>query len=174
MNRPMKPEATPIDVEVLPPRGRRDVPDVSRLIAWLLDDFLRIPGTNFRIGFDPILGLVPGLGDSSTAVVSSVLLLHGLRAGVPRIVLVRMALNILVNSLGGAIPVAGDVFSAWFKSNRRNYDLLQRHSGARQASTRADWAIVIASIAGVLAVAVAASAFAVFVFYKLIQAVIAL
>lgn len=169
----MKPEVTPIDVEVLPPRDR-DTPDISRLIAWLLDDFLRIPGTNFRIGFDPIIGLIPGLGDSSTAVVSSVLLLHGLRAGVPRIVLVRMALNILVNSLGGAIPVAGDVFSAWFKSNRRNYELLQRHSGARRASTRADWAIVIAAIAGILAVAVAASAFAIFVFYKVFQALLAL
>lgn len=169
----MKPEVTPIDVEVLPPRDR-DTPDISRLIAWLLDDFLRIPGTNFRIGFDPIIGLIPGLGDSSTAVVSSVLLLHGLRAGVPRIVLVRMALNILVNSLGGAIPVAGDVFSAWFKSNRRNYELLQRHSGARRASTRADWAIVIAAIAGILAVAVAASAFAIFVFYKVFQALLTL
>lgn len=168
----MKSEATPIDVEVLPPR-ERDVPDVSRLIAWLLDDLIRIPGTNFRIGFDPIIGLIPGLGDGSTAVMSTVLLLHGLRAGVPRIVLVRMALNILTNSLGGAIPVVGDVFSAWFKSNRRNYELLQRHAGAR-ASTRADWVIVVAAIAGVLAVAVAASAFAVFVFYKLFQALLAL
>jgi hypothetical protein len=149
----------PIEFEVLPPRDGRDVPDLSRLIAWLLDDLIPIPGTKFRLGLDPIIGLIPGIGDGSTAMISSVILLHGLRAGVPRIVLVRMALNVLVNSLGGAIPGAGDVFSAFFKSNRRNYELLQRHSGrdSRRTSTTADWLFVCVLIGGVLGVTVAVS-----------------
>ena len=168
-------ESKPIDFEVLPTKKAHDVPDLSRLIAWVLDDLIRVPGTNFRIGLDPVIGLIPGLGDSSTAVLSSVILLNGLRSGVPRIVLVRMALNVLINSLGGAIPGLGDVFSAWFKSNRRNVELLERHAGtAARASTTADWIFVGALAAGVLAIAIAASVFAMFIAYKLFKLLMAI
>lgn len=170
----MKKEAEAVEFEVLPPRSDRDAPDLSRLIAWLLDDLIRIPGTNFRIGLDPIIGLLPGLGDSSTAVLSSVLLVHALRAGVPRIVMVRMSLNILVNTILGAVPFAGDAFSAWFKSNRRNYELLRRHSSEGRTSTRVDWAIVCLAIGGILLVAIAASVAVAFVIYKLFAALVAI
>jgi len=165
----------PIDFEILPPAKDRDVPDLSRLIAWLLDDLIPIPGTKLRIGLDPIIGLIPGFGDGSTAVVSSMILLHGLRAGVPRIVLVRMALNVLVNALVGAIPGAGDVFSAFFKSNRRNYELLQSHSGKGviAKSTAGDWLFVTALIGGVLAIAIAASIGVAFVAYHLFKLLLA-
>jgi len=161
----------PIDFEVLPPRKAGDAPDLSRLIAWLLDDLIPIPGTKFRLGLDPIIGLIPGFGDGSTAAISSMILLNGLRAGVPRIVLVRMALNVLVNSLVGAIPGAGDVFSAFFKSNRRNYELLQRHAGrsASRTSTTADWIFVCALIGGVLALTVAASVGVLYIGYHLLR-----
>jgi hypothetical protein len=170
-----------VEFEVLPPasrkgrdtstsRGGRDVPNLARLIAWLLDDFIRIPGTNFRIGLDPIIGLIPGIGDGSTTVVSSVILLHGLRAGVPRVVLVRMALNVLINSLGGVIPGIGDLFSAWFKSNRRNVELLDRHAGAaKRQSTTGDWIFVGVLMGVVLLVGIAASVAMVFVTYKLFK-----
>jgi hypothetical protein len=160
-------EPKPIDFEILPPKNARDVPDLSRLIAWLLDDLIRIPGTKLRIGLDPIIGLIPGLGDSSTAVMSSVILLNALRAGVPRIVLVRMALNVLVNTLIGAIPGIGDVFSAFFKSNRRNYELLERHAGVKnRASTAGDWIFVSGLIAVVLAITIGISIVAALVAYK--------
>lgn len=146
------------------------MPNLARLIAWLLDDFIRIPGTNFRIGLDPIIGLIPGIGDGSTTVVSSVILLHGLRAGVPRVVLVRMALNVLINSLGGVIPGIGDLFSAWFKSNRRNVELLDRHAGAaKRQSTTGDWIFVGVLMGVVLLVGIAASVAMVFVTYKLFK-----
>jgi hypothetical protein len=177
-------EPKPIEFEVLPPkkgregttsRGDRDVPDLSRLIAWLLDDLIPIPGTKFRLGLDPIIGLIPGLGDSSTAVFSSVILLHGLRAGVPRIVLVRMALNVLINSLVGAVPGVGDLFSAYFKSNRRNVELLDRHAGTtRRASTTADWIFVSALIGTLLLVAIGASIAIGFVIYKLFKLLLAI
>jgi hypothetical protein len=161
--------------EVLPPaRKGRDVPDLSRLLAWLLDDLIPIPGTKVRIGLDPIIGLIPGFGDSSTALASSIIILHALRAGVPRIVLVRMALNVLVNTAVGAIPGVGDVFSAFFKSNRRNVALLERHAGARavRASTTGDWIFVGALVGGLLLAAVAVSFAVGFVVYKLFKLLI--
>lgn len=151
--------ASDIEFDVLPPRKAGDDADLSRLIAWILDDLIRVPGTNYRIGLDPIVGLIPGLGDGSTAVFSSVILLQSMRAGVPRIVLVRMALNILLNSLLGAAPGIGDLFSAWFKSNRRNYDLLQKHAGSSRASTRADWVFVIALTSSVTLIGIGISLF---------------
>jgi hypothetical protein len=163
-------DSKPIDFEVLPPKKSRDVPDLSRLSAWLLDDLIPIPGTKFRLGLDPIIGLIPGFGDSSTAVISSMILLHALRSGVPRIVLVRMAMNVLINSLGGAVPVVGDIFSAFFKSNRRNVELLDRHAGTTtRASTTSDWIFVCALIGGILAIAIAASIAIVYLFYKILQ-----
>jgi hypothetical protein len=164
-----------LDFEVLPPpRKGRDVPDLSRLLAWLLDDLIPIPGTKFRLGLDPIIGLIPGFGDSSTALASSLILLHALRAGVPRIVIVRMALNVLVNTAVGAIPGVGDVFSAFFKSNRRNVALLERHAGARavRASTTGDWIFVGALVGGLLLAAVAVSFAVGFVVYKLFKLLI--
>jgi len=164
----VKPDS--VEFEVLPPGRERDTPDLARLIAWLLDDFIRIPGTNFRIGLDPIIGLIPGIGDGSTTVAASVILLHGLRAGVPRIVLVRMAINVLINSLGGAVPGIGDLFSAWFKSNRRNVDLLEKHAAvAKRASTTGDWIFVGTLVGVVLVVGIAVSVAMVFVTYKIFK-----
>lgn len=165
----MKTEAEPIDVEILPPSDSRDTPDLSRLIAWLLDDLIRIPGTNFRIGLDPIIGLIPGFGDGGSAVMSSVILVHGLRAGVPRIVMIRMALNVLLNAAVGAIPVAGDIFSAWFKSNRKNYNLLLRHSGGGRKSTKADWIIVCSVIGFILLIAIGTSILIGIIFFRIFQ-----
>jgi hypothetical protein len=146
-----------VEFDVLPPNAQPGNSDLSRIVAWILDDLIRVPGTNFRIGLDPIVGLIPGIGDASTAAFSSFILLQSLRAGVPRIVLVRMALNILVNSVIGGIPGLGDLFSAGFKSNKRNYALLQKHARAGRVSTRGDWAFVIALVVGVLAVGITIS-----------------
>ncbi len=153
----MPTEPKPVDFEVLPPESPREKQKLSRTLAWILDDLIPIPGTNYRIGLDPIIGLIPGVGDSSTAAFSSVILINALRAGVPRIVLVRMALNVLLNTLFGAVPVLGDFFSAWFKSNQRNYTLLQKHSGSGRKSTRADWIIVGSLLAGILTIAITIS-----------------
>jgi len=146
-----------IPVEVWPPERPGESFNVSRTLAWLLDDLIPIPGTNFRVGLDPIIGLIPGIGDGSTTLASSILLIHGLRDGVPRIVLVRMILNMLINALGGAVPGVGDVFSAWFKSNIRNYALLQKHSGSGRRSTRGDWIFVGILLGGVFAIGLAVS-----------------
>src|SRR5476651_1766321 len=99
----MSSEVREVEVEVLPPSSSRE-PNLSRLLAWLLDDFIRIPGTNFRFGLDPIITLIPGIGDGSATVVASLILLQAFRRRVPRIVLVRMAVNILLNASIGVVP----------------------------------------------------------------------
>lgn len=96
-------------------------------VAYLLDSQFRLPGTRFRFGLDPVLGLLPIVGDLSTTVVSVALLLTMMRHGASGAVVVRMALNILLDTLLGAIPVVGNVFDFAYKSNERNVALLRRH-----------------------------------------------
>jgi Domain of unknown function (DUF4112) len=149
----MKPEVQEVEAEVLPPAQDANN-EFSRLLAYILDDLIPIPGTSYRIGLDPIIGLIPGFGDTSATAVGSLILVRGLQARVPRVVLVRMATNMLINALLGGVPGIGDLFSAWFKSNRRNYQLLEKHAGSGRASTTGDWAFLIAILAVILAVAV--------------------
>jgi hypothetical protein len=96
-------------------------------VARLLDSQFRLPGTQFRFGLDPLLGLLPVVGDLSTTVVSVALLLTMMRHGASGAVVVRMGLNILLDSIIGAIPLVGNVFDFAYKSNERNVALLRRH-----------------------------------------------
>ena len=109
-----------------PPQAGKSKRSTSGKVASLMDDFIQIPGTNIRFGLDPILGLFPGLGDMVTSLVGLAIMGEASRRGVSRMALVTMALNILANAAVGSIPVVGDLFSVWFKSNRRNHDLLQK------------------------------------------------
>ncbi len=126
------------------PDGKKD--PLFALVARLMDNFFLVPGTNIRFGLDPIIGLIPGLGDTSGAIISALLILRGAKAGLPRIVLARMALNILINTVCGAIPILGDVFSVWFKSNQLNYALYQKHSGGTTKAAKTDWLFVISLV----------------------------
>ena len=103
-------------------------------IARLLDSQFRLPGTRFRFGLDPILGLVPIVGDLSSTAVSVALLATMMRHGASGAVAVRMALNILLDTIVGAIPVLGNVFDFAYKSNERNVALLRRHYAEGQHS----------------------------------------
>ncbi|TPG63826.1 DUF4112 domain-containing protein [Hymenobacter nivis] len=96
-------------------------------VARLMDSQFRLPGTRFRFGLDPLLGLIPIVGDLSSTAVSVVLLLTMLRHGASGAVVVRMALNILLDTVVGAVPVLGNVFDFAYKSNERNVALLRRH-----------------------------------------------
>ena len=126
-----------------------------RRLAWWLDQGIRIPGTQIRIGLDPILGLVPGVGDSAGALLGAAILWEGVRAGVPRLTLVRMAANILLDTAVGSVPVAGDVFDAAWKSNTRNLDLLERHAIEPSKARRSDRLFVVGLIAIVVVLVVA-------------------
>jgi hypothetical protein len=160
-----------LEWEVLPPEEQQRRSELEPLFRWLaliMDNFLRIPGTQFRVGLDPLLGLLPGLGDTGSSVISALALIAAARRGLPKILLARMSLNILINEAIGIIPIVGDAFSFWFKSNARNYELLKRHTAVSRASTTSDWifvSIVLALLLIIFLVSLAVS------FWLLAQAV---
>ena len=102
---------------------------IARYLAELLDRRFTIPGTSIRIGLDPILGLVPGVGDLLANLTGSAILFIAAQFNIPKIVLLRMGLNIAINAMIGAIPIFGDIFSIWFRSNVKNVQLLERYAG---------------------------------------------
>jgi hypothetical protein len=107
-----------------------------------MDDLIRVPGTTFKFGLDPLIGLLPGLGDTSSALISAFALIQAARRGVPKIALARMSLNILINEIVGILPIIGDAFSFWFKSNVRNYEIIKSHVATPGRSRRSDWIFV--------------------------------
>lgn len=109
----------------LSPDALRRVRRLQRL-ARLLDSEFRLPGTRWRIGLDPLIGLVPGVGDAASAAISLWLIAEAGRLGVPSGTLLKMLLNLLVDTTAGSIPVLGDVFDAGYKANLRNLELLER------------------------------------------------
>ena len=140
-----KPEAKEVEWEVLPPEEQKRRAAVEPLFKWLaliMDQFLAVPGTKFKFGLDPIIGLIPGLGDTASALVSAASLIYAGKCGVPKILLSRMAMNILINEVVGLIPGIGDAFSFWFKSNARNYDLIKQHLATPARSRKSDWLFI--------------------------------
>ncbi len=124
------------------------VPERRRLeraerLAFLLDNAIQIPGTSFRFGLDPLLGLFPGLGDALGAIASAWIVLEAARFGAPRAVLARMLYNIGIDSLVGAIPGAGDLFDFVWKSDAKNMVLLRRHLAQPQTVHRASRRLLI-------------------------------
>lgn len=112
----------------------------TRQLAWLLDDWFRIPFTKYRIGLDPIIGLIPGIGDFAGAILSGLVLMQAVRLGASPSTLTVILLNILMDHTIGAVPVLGDLFDAVYKVNRRNFGLLERQitdpAFARQKSRK--------------------------------------
>lgn len=126
-------------------RPRPEKTTFSKWVAFLLDDLIKLPGTNKRIGLDPLIGLIPGIGDLTASSAGLVLLAAGARKKVPKSVYLRMLANWTLNSLVGAIPLVGDLFSFWYKSNRRNHELLRAHldNVTGGEAERQGWAPVI-------------------------------
>lgn len=110
--------------------------------ANLLDSRFRIPGTNVRFGIDPLISLLPGLGDIATPIFTVMLLVQGVRQGVPKVVLLRMLGNALVDAAVGAVPIAGDVGDLFWRANNKNLRLLERHVHPDIKPTRGDYVFV--------------------------------
>ena len=124
----------------------------ARLLADLLDQRFTIPGTSIRIGLDPIISLIPGIGDLLANLTGSMILIVAAQLGVPKVVLVRMGVNIAINTIIGAVPIFGDIASIWFRSNLRNVALLERYLGRPSKRVEvADWLFVVLLIVGLLA-----------------------
>jgi len=124
---------------------------LAALRKWsvLLDSAFRVPGTSLTFGLDPILGLIPGLGDLTTPLFAALLLLHAVRMRIPRVIQVRMLINALVDILVGFIPLIGDLFDFGWKANVWNLALLERYAHPGSKPTKGDW-IFLLTIVGVL------------------------
>ena len=128
--------------------SRQALVEAAELLAKVLDTTVRIPGTSLYLGIDPLIGLIPGIGDVLANLIGMVILGLAARLQVPRIVITRMSLNLLINGVIGAIPILGDLFSVWFRSNSRNADLLRQAATQSARRTHADWTYVVGIIGG--------------------------
>ena len=128
---------------------QRDTRERLNRLAWLLDSSIPIPGTPFTIGVDALIGLLPVLGDFIGVLLSSYILKEAAALGAPRIVLARMAWNVLVEGLVGVVPFAGDVFDAAWKANQRNVRLLNAWLDHPRKTARSSSIFAAALISGV-------------------------
>jgi hypothetical protein len=132
------PSGTPSGVAIA--RG----PKIERLrwIVQILDESIRVPGTNFKFGLDALIGLIPGGGDLAGALMSGVIIHAAVRSGVPKSILLAMLTNAAIDMMIGFIPLFGDAFDFAFKANRRNLDLLERYLEHPDATRRASTSFV--------------------------------
>lgn len=144
-----------IEPELLYDERDRGVDRELEMLARWMDSVFEIPGTGIRFGVDALLGLIPGLGDLAATLVSLYIVGAARRYGLPRVTLVRMASNIAIDFALGSLPLLGDAFDVFWKSNERNVALLRRHVLATPAEQRrarsGDWLF----IAGLMLVLIA-------------------
>jgi hypothetical protein len=135
-------------------------------LAWLMDDLIRVPGLNWRFGLDALVGLIPGFGDTATSLASFYILASAVRYRVSKITLLRMGLNIGIDYLVGSLPLVGDLFDAWWKSNQKNIALLRKRATVSAEDARqgelSDWlfvGLIILLLAGLALTAAAVSVY---------------
>jgi hypothetical protein len=128
---------------------------VAALRKWsvLLDSAFRVPGTRVTFGLDPILGLIPGIGDWTSPLFAALVLVHAARLRIPRVVQLRMLINAAIDFGIGIIPVVGDLFDFGWKANVRNLDLLERHARPGTVAGSGDWLFVLLVLVILFAVA---------------------
>lgn len=125
----------------------------ARRLSRLLDEAVAVPGTSVRVGLDPILGLVPGLGDAAATLLGLTVVLLGARAGLAPATLARMLATLLVDAALGSVPLVGDLFDAGFRANSRNVALFERR--VREGGARRDGlallSVALGAVVGLLA-----------------------
>jgi hypothetical protein len=130
------------EIITLKPAQQQRVQRVRQL-ARLLDEAILIPGTNQRIGLDPIIGLIPGGGDTLTMLMSAYIVIEAALLGLPAATLLRMVTNIAIDALVGTVPIVGDLFDVVSKANMRNLQLLDAHLAEPEFRAKSDKLLVI-------------------------------
>lgn len=152
-------------------------PELELLARWM-DGVFRVPGVGWRFGFDAILGLIPGIGDTASSVASLYIIASAHRYGVTRATLLRMALNVVLDTTVGAVPIVGDMFDVYWKSNQRNVALLKRHMLApptdQSKLQRSDRWFVIGLVIAIVVLMIGSFVVAAWLFTLLVGAVIQL
>ena len=155
-------------ITVLPrDEAREHLIAIADMVAKVMDTTIRIPGTSWYIGLDPLIGLIPGIGDVLANLIGTIILGLATRLQLPRIVLARMSLNLLINGTVGAVPIVGDLFSVWFRSHTRNAALLREAAMKPDRETKSDWFYVVGIIGGTVALLLLMIAFVVWLVVKL-------
>jgi hypothetical protein len=131
-------------------RKQIEVEESLETLSNYLDGLFKVPGTGWRFGLDSLIGLIPNFGDLATSLVSFYILVAGARYGVPKITLLRMALNIGLDYLIGAIPFVGDAFDFFWKANKQNMDLIRERGTGKGKGTTGDYVFVILIILGLI------------------------
>jgi len=127
-------------------RKQIEIDEGLESLSRYLDNWVKIPVVGWRFGLDALIGLVPNVGDTLTSLASFYILVAGVHYGVPKITLLRMALNIGLDYLVGAIPFVGDAFDFFWKSNRRNIDLIRERGTGKGKGTTGDYIFVFGII----------------------------
>ncbi|MCC5898147.1 MAG: DUF4112 domain-containing protein [Phormidium sp. BM_Day4_Bin.17] len=127
-----------------------DLPTVNRLrrLSYILDNSIPVPGTGYRIGIDPLLGLVPVWGDVAGAILSAYIVVNALKLGISRKVLLTMIYNILAETIIGVVPVLGNIFDATWKANMRNMRLLEGYIGSPSPGRKVSLGFVLLVVLG--------------------------
>jgi hypothetical protein len=157
-------------LERVPQRAHVDK-NIERL-GWLMDDLFRVPVLGWRFGLDALIGLIPGLGDTTTSLVSFYILVAAVRHRVPKITLLRMGMNIGIDYLIGSLPFIGDLADAWWKSNQMNVELLRKRATVSSEEARSarfsDWVFVGGIIVVLTALAVTSFLVSIYLAMKLV------
>lgn len=143
-------------------QGKRNVEIDKSLdsLATYLDGLFKVPYLGWRFGLDAIVGLIPNVGDFATSLASFYILIAGVRYGVPKITLARMALNIGIDYVVGVIPFVGDLFDLFWRSNQRNIELIRERATGTNVDTKSDYIFVggiIVLLCALLAASITAS-----------------
>lgn len=128
--------------------------DALRKLAQLLDSAFVVPGTSMRVGLDPILGLLPGIGDLVSPLFTAGILWEARQLGIPKVVQLRMIFNVAIDMVVGLVPVLGDLFDFAWKANNKNMALLERHAHEEHRAAPGDWLFVAAMILLLVVIAV--------------------
>ncbi|OWY64046.1 hypothetical protein B7486_49460 [cyanobacterium TDX16] len=142
-----------------------------RKLTHLMDNAIAIPGTKFRIGLDPILGLLPGAGDFIGTALSAYIVLEAVRLGLPKETLGKMVSNILLESVVGTVPIVGDWFDFAWKANVKNLELIETHLGVTNITKPTNHWLMFLLVVGFLIIGIGLVTFSVLVFKLLLNAV---
>ncbi len=152
-------------------RKQVEIEESLESLSRYLDDWVKIPIVGWRFGLDALVGLVPNVGDTLTSFASFYILIAGVRYGVPKITLLRMAFNIGLDYVVGAIPFLGDAFDFFWKANKQNMNLIRERATGKDKGTTSDYlfvGLIILALIGILIGSIAASVYILYlVFDKL-------
>ncbi len=148
-------------------RKQTDLEESLESLSRYLDDWVRIPVVGWRFGIDALIGLIPNVGDSLTSLASFYILVAGVRYGVPKITLLRMAFNIGLDYVVGSIPFIGDAFDFVWKANKQNMNLIRERATGKDKGTTGDYIFVFGIILLLICLLIGSIAASVYILYWL-------